>query len=52
MAFRTSEKQPEDLHLKEEVIINSKFKYRLIFFFYKWGTAVRNHVKMEEHVWS
>ena len=32
MAFRTSEKQPEDLHLKEEVIINSKFKYRLIFF--------------------
>ena len=33
MAFRASEKQPEDLHVKEEVIINSKFKYKLNFFF-------------------
>ena len=31
MAFRTSEKQAEDLHVKEEVIIYSKFKYKLIF---------------------
>ena len=32
MAFRTSEKQPEGPHVKEEVLINSKFKYKLIFF--------------------
>ena len=32
MAFRTSEKQPEDLHVEEEVIINAKFKYKLVFF--------------------
>lgn len=30
--FRTSEKKSEDLHVKEEVIINSKFKYKLFFF--------------------
>ena len=51
MAFRTSEKQSEGPHVKEEVLINSKFKYKLIFFNYQ-GTAARNHVKMEEHVWS
>ena len=34
MAFRTSEKRPEDIHVKEEVSTNSKFEYKLNCFFF------------------